>query len=173
VRGNPTGGRPARPAEEQTAVVLFELGNNGDSREKDRIILNIGKGSVHLPARPPARTSTCQRWWPCGGEYQKANKSRPHEGSIYNYTNRVIPLLLDLVPAYIQWPSASYRRARMHEQHSIFKRAVGFIDGCEIPLQWKAKRHHETYFSRHQQYGFQMQAVCDWEGRIRYAYCGN
>jgi hypothetical protein len=77
------------------------------------------------------------------------------------------------MPAYIEWPSASYRKARMHEQHSLFKRAVGFIDGCEIPLQRKPKHQHETYFSRHRQYGFEIQAVCNWEGHIRYAYCGN
>jgi hypothetical protein len=53
VRGNPAGGRPARPAEEQIAVALFELGNNGDSREKDRITLNISKGTV----------SACPRRW--------------------------------------------------------------------------------------------------------------
>jgi hypothetical protein len=32
---------------------------------------------------------------------------------------------------------------------------------------------HETYYSRHKQYGFQMQVVCDWDARIRYAYTGN
>jgi hypothetical protein len=61
----------------------------------------------------------------------------------------------------------------MHEKHSIFRRAVGFVDGCEIPLQFEPKNHHETYYSRHKQYGFQMQVVCDWDARIRYAYTGN
>jgi hypothetical protein len=80
---------------------------------------------------------------------------------------------MHLMPAYIVWPSATERIARMHEKHSIFRRAVGFVDGCEIPLQFEPKNHHETYYSRHKQYGFQMQVVCDWDARIRYAYTGN
>jgi hypothetical protein len=46
VRGDPAGGRPARPAPEQIAVALFELGSSENSRERDRIILNISKGTV-------------------------------------------------------------------------------------------------------------------------------
>jgi hypothetical protein len=137
VPGNPTGGRPARPPIEQIAIALYVLGGSGGSRERDRIALNIGKGST------------------------------------YNYTNKLIKLLIHLLPEYIVWPSAAERRARMHEQHSIFRRAVGFVDGCEIPLAWEPKNHHETYYSRHSQYGFQMQVVCDWNARIRYVYTGN
>lgn len=38
---------------------------------------------------------------------------------------------------------------------------IGYLDGCHIDLFEAPFDHHESYFSRKQKYGIQLQAVCD------------
>jgi hypothetical protein len=38
---------------------------------------------------------------------------------------------------------------------------IGYLDGCHIQLYAAPVDHHESYFSRKQKYGIQLQAICD------------
>jgi hypothetical protein len=69
---------------------------------------------VHLPARPPASG---------GGraaEKKKlTNRDRMKGVHIDNYTNRVIQLLLDLVPAYV-YPMALCKLSKSEDARTVF-----------------------------------------------------
>ncbi len=44
---------------------------------------------------------------------------------------------------------------------SVLPGCVGYIDGCHVPLFEAPLKDHDAYYSRKQQYGIQLQAVCD------------
>jgi hypothetical protein len=150
--------------------------NGGQISLSSRRLYLAGNPQGGRPARP-ARQQIAVALYEFGSDGNDRERDRValniSSGSTYDYTNRVVDLLLELAPAYIRWPPHAERISKSHNQHPIFRTAVGFLDGSELPLRFRPKNYSETYFSRHKQYGFQLQAVCDWEERIVYAYAGN
>ncbi|RPB25310.1 hypothetical protein L211DRAFT_771240, partial [Terfezia boudieri ATCC MYA-4762] len=121
----------------QVAVGLYVLGGQGGGGQRSRITLDIGYGTVQ------------------------------------SYLWRLLRVLSSIQGRYIQWPSANARResrvARLEEggiSTTIFEKCIGFLDGSIIVLQYKPSVDPEAYFSRKKNYGFNLQAICDWSGRF-------
>ena len=90
-------------------------------------------------------------------------------GTTWIYAWRTIDLLARLVNEYIQWPVPAQRG---NTRHAIFEHCIGFLDGTIIILRYKPMVDPEAYFSRKKNYGFNLQAVCDWNGRFIWASMG-
>ena len=48
----------------------------------------------------------------------------------------------------------------------MFSRCIGFLYGTNIVLRNQPIIDSEAYFSRKKNYGLNLQAICDWEGRF-------
>lgn len=141
------GGR-GKPVSHQIATGLYVLGGQGGGRERIRGTLNIGYGTVNT------------------------------------YLWRLLKVLTSLTSRYIRWPSLIARREsqalRLARADSgegpicdkVFHRCIGFLDGSIIVLQTKPLIDPEAYFSRKKNYGFNLQAICDWDGRFIHASMG-
>ena len=92
-------------------------------------------------------------------------------GTVWKFTWRLINLLVKLVGEYIQWPPAAQRV--IDNQHRMFRRCVGFLDGSNIVLRDKPMVDPKAYFSRKKNYGFNLQAICDWKGRFIWTSMGH
>jgi len=86
------------------------------------------------------------------------------KGVVLAYTWRTVNLLARLVPTYIRWPHSAEHPVQ--SGHRVFSRCIGFQDGTNIVLRNKPIIDPEAYFSRKKNYGFNLQAICDWEGRF-------
>ena len=90
-------------------------------------------------------------------------------GTIWQYTWRTTELLYRLAPQYIHWPQ---QRTRVNnaeadsDERGIFGQCIGFLDGSSITLRYKPMVDPEAYFSRKKIYGFNLQAICNWEGQF-------
>ena len=90
-------------------------------------------------------------------------------GTMWKYAWRTITLLARLVGEYVRWPA---RGARRYGNHDVFRRCIGFLDGSDIVLQDKPMIDPEAYLSRRKNYGFNLQAICDWNGKFIWVYMG-
>jgi hypothetical protein len=54
------------------------------------------------------------------------------------------------------------------EEWSGFPGCIGFLDGSDINLRFDPVWHAETYFHRKKRYGFNVQAICDIDGRFTF-----
>jgi len=86
------------------------------------------------------------------------------KGAVLAYTWRTVNLLATLVPTYIRWPHSVEHPVQSGQR--VFSRCIGFLDGTNIILRNKPTVDPEAYFSRKKNYGFNLQAICDWEGRF-------
>ena len=94
------------------------------------------------------------------------------KGTVSLYLWRTIKLLIQIMPEYIRWPSLQERhtmRHTMRPRSEIFKNCVGFLDGSVIVLRYKPMVDPEAYYSRKSTYGFNIQAICDWDRRFIWA----
>jgi hypothetical protein len=101
-------------------------------------------------------------------------------GSILNCTQRVIKVrfqskylinisihlcnlqaFLHFENDFIIWPNVNERIVMQNFMEDKLPGCIGYLDGCHIPLFQAPLEHHESYFSRKQQYGIQLQAICD------------
>lgn len=102
-----------------------------------------------------------------GGGGVTAEKSRMllniGNGTVWGYTWRVIELLARLTPQHVRWPTAE-QRAESIPPASRFRRCIGFLDGSTIVLRYNPKINPESYLSRKNTYGLNLQAICDWRG---------
>lgn len=87
------------------------------------------------------------------------------KGTVSVYMWRVIKLLIKLLPDYIRWPTAQQRR-EYDPPTTIFRNCIGFLDGSVVVLKYKPMLDSEAYYSRKSTYGFNLQAICDWERRF-------
>ncbi|KAF8456859.1 hypothetical protein BDZ91DRAFT_666739, partial [Kalaharituber pfeilii] len=71
--------------------------------------------------------------------------------------------LAQLMPEYIQWSTEAERNQKHHD---IFSLCIGFLDGSNIILRDKPKNDPEAYFLQKKNYRFNLQAICNWEGRF-------
>ena len=93
-------------------------------------------------------------------------------GSIWAYTWRTIDLLARISGDHIQWPEPG-SASRTAATHPIFRRCIGFLDGSNIVLRDRPKIDPEAYFSRKKNYGFNLQAICDWDRRFIWVSMGH
>jgi len=89
-------------------------------------------------------------------------------GTVRAYTWRTIELLHTLLSEYIHWLLQSVPRP-IESGHSVPRHCIGFIDGSNIVLRDKPMVDPEAYFSRKKNYGFNLQAICNWESRFIWA----
>ena len=75
--------------------------------------------------------------------------------------------LLCLEKGYIYWPSSEERKSIVSLMENRLPGCVGYMDGCHIELFEAPIDDHESYFSRKQRYGIQLQAICDNDLTIR------
>ena len=96
------------------------------------------------------------------------------EGSVVNFTNRVVAALLSLHDRYIHWPDADERssiKSRFRSKFGI-NGAVGIVDGTPIVFSQKPSIDGETFFSRKGFYCINLQLICDDTGMIRHYLTG-
>lgn len=130
-RQRPSIGNLPRPIYQQIAVAIYVLGGGAGGAERERRMLNIGRGTVN------------------------------------SYLWRTIDCLNDLMKCYVQWPSSKQRK-QQYNRHELFTECVGFIGSSEVVLRDKPRINPETYLSRENVYGFNLQVICDWDYVIIY-----
>ena len=91
------------------------------------------------------------------------------QGTTWKYAWRTITLLARLLGDYVRWPI----RGTRHGNHDIFRHCIGFLDGSNIVLRDRPMLDPEAYLSRNQNYGFNLQAICDWNGKFIWMYMGH
>jgi len=94
------------------------------------------------------------------------------KGMIDLYVWCMIKLLVRLLPDYIRWPTAQ-QRTNTDPLTTIFRHCIGFLDGSVMILRYKPIVDLEAYYSRKSCYGFNLQAICDWEHRFIWASMGH
>ena len=94
-------------------------------------------------------------------------------GSIWTYAWRTIHLLARISSDHIQRPEPGTLASRTAAIHPIFRRCIGFLDGSNIVLRDRPKVDPEAYFSRKKNYGFNLQAICDWDQRFIWVSMGH
>jgi len=141
-------GLPARPIYQQIAAALCVLGGGeGVTRERNRITLNIGYGTM------------------------------------WAYTWRTIMLLARLFRDYVRLPRGPIERPiedpiqrpiehPIESEHKVFHRCIGFLGCSNIVLRYKPIVDAEYYLSRQNNYGFNLQEICNWDGRFIWAGFG-
>ncbi|KAG0148141.1 hypothetical protein CROQUDRAFT_19778, partial [Cronartium quercuum f. sp. fusiforme G11] len=70
------------------------------------------------------------------------------EGSVDNYPNHCLWVLMNLQSRYVQWPTA-VRRQQIKlaiGEESFFKDCVGFIDEMLLPLAYPPQKILEDYY---------------------------
>ena len=92
------------------------------------------------------------------------------QGSTWKYAWRTITLLARLLGEYVRWPAKGTTR---YGDHDVFRRCIGFLDGSNIILRDRPLNDPEAYFSRKKNYGFNLQAICDWNGKFIWVYMGH
>jgi hypothetical protein len=67
------------------------------------------------------------------------------------------------------WPAAELRR-RLQQQaqrlDEVFANCIGCLGGSEICPRDRPMKNPEAYFSRKKIYGFNLQAICNQQGRF-------
>lgn len=101
---------------------------------------------------------------------QVASKFGISEGSVVNFTNRVIEFLCSLMRDWVCWPDAEERRKLGTD--SELKGCLGYVDGTDIPLAEAPSENKEVYWSRKKKYCLQAQIICDKNKKIRSIYTG-
>ena len=95
------------------------------------------------------------------------------KGTIQAYLWRTVSLLAALTREYVRWPAAELRRQQQAQRlDEVFVNCVGYLDGSEIRLRDRPMKDPEAYFSRKKIYGFNLQAICNQQGRFIYAHGG-
>ena len=130
-------------------------------------------GQPRKPARPIDQQIAAGLYMLGGGGRTVAdcrvNMNIAHS-TIWIYAWRTIELLARLLGEYVQWQEPEQAR---YDRHKIFRCCIGFLDGSIIILRTKPKLNPEAYFSRKKNYGFNLQAICDWKGRFIWASMGH
>lgn len=98
---------------------------------------------------------------------QTATKFGISIGSVQNFTNRVIKLLVGLSNRYIQWPNQQARKHIGSDMSAkVLPKCIGFVDGTDIAFSTAPLDNKEVYWSRKKKYCMQAQIICDPSRRI-------
>ncbi|XP_062556348.1 putative nuclease HARBI1 [Armigeres subalbatus] len=93
-------------------------------------------------------------------------------GTVQIITDRVFKAILNLKTRYLCWPEASERRELVAKTFHELPHCIGYVDGTEIKLAEKPFDDPEAYFSRKHIYSLKVQAVCDYQKKIRHMVLG-
>lgn len=77
------------------------------------------------------------------------------EGSVINFTWRVITALLSKESEYVKWPTSGTERRTISKRikdHSGFPNCVGFVDGTLIVFENCPEMHGVEFFSHKGRY---------------------
>ena len=75
------------------------------------------------------------------------------EGTVYNFSRRVVRALRRLKRAFLMWPTPEGRHEiKVRAQQDGFPGAIGSVDGTYIPLEKKPVRHGISYWCRKKRY---------------------
>ena len=102
-----------------------------------------------------------------GRERSGVNLNIGH-GTVGLYTWRAIQLLVKLSSVYIRWPTAQ-QRVDQDPPTAIFQKCIGFLDGSIMILRYKPVVDPQAYYYRKSNYGFNLQAICDWNRKFIWA----
>lgn len=93
-------------------------------------------------------------------------------GTIENITKRVFTAISNLKSKFLFWPDEKERKEIVANTYIELPYCIGYLDGSEIKLAEKPAVDPESYFSRKQQYSIKIQAVCDYELKVRHVVIG-
>lgn len=89
------------------------------------------------------------------------------EGSISNFTNRIILKLSKNSNKFIQWPNQFQRQEIGSFMASkLLPKCIGFVDGTDVPFATAPTKNKDVYWSRKKRYCMQVQIICDKNRRI-------
>lgn len=102
-----------------------------------------------------------------------AGKFGINEGSVINFTSRLVDALCSVKNIWIKWPNYEERKSLSMELVDDFlPKCIGFIDGSDVPLAEAPIEDKVYYWSRKKRYGIQFQIVCDKNKLIRDFFMG-
>ena len=114
----------------------------------------------------------CERFGKDGNGVSVGQVSRllgVSDGSVINFTNRVIVAILNVKDRFMRWPD-SIERERISDYFGRtkgFYGCVGLLDGTLVVLAQAPHIDPSSYWSRKQNYSINVQVFCDHEGIIR------
>ena len=94
------------------------------------------------------------------------------KGTVSLYTWRTIKILVKLLPVYVRWPTAR-QREEINPPTNVFRHCIGFLDGSGIILRYKPTIDPQSYYSHKGFYGFNLQAICDWNSKFLWVAMGH
>lgn len=102
-----------------------------------------------------------------------ATKFGISEGSVVNFTSRIIFALRQASELWIKWPSKE-ERLMLGTEMALKKlpKCVGFVDGTDIILADAPTQNKDVYWSRKKKYCLQAQIICDHKKIIRDLFVG-
>jgi hypothetical protein len=105
---------------------------------------------------------------------QMAKQYRISEGSVHNYTIRVLVALYTIRKDHLRWPDAEERHRIAHQIgcRSPFANCVGFMDGSFIKLTYRPPTNGFDYMSYKGTFSLNCMAIVDYDRRFRYEYLG-
>lgn len=99
------------------------------------------------------------------------------EGTVRNFTERVLYAVLCLRKQYIKWPTPQEKEAMKQRICSascgVFPGCVGFIDGTFVTLQYAPLTDWYFYYNRKSSYALNAMVVCTDQCRITYFRVGD
>jgi hypothetical protein len=153
------------PIEWQLFVALTRLGHDGNASGVLSVTNTFSISGTSIPNAAAAKC--CSR--------RSFNLFICTEGTVLNWTRRVVFALVDIADRHIKWPNADERdqiKTRIG-QSSSFGHAVGCVDGSLLPLAFKpAVPTHWDYFNRKHAYSLNAMFVCDDQHRVTFIGLG-
>lgn len=93
-------------------------------------------------------------------------------GTIDIMTRRVFAAISDLEAEYLHWPSRLERGKIIADTFHEMPHCIGYLDGSEVKLAERPSKDPDSYYSRKQIFSIKLQAVCDYQLKIRHLLVG-
>jgi hypothetical protein len=112
-----------------------------------------------------------------GTELHVASAIGISEGSVRNFTSRVLTAIWSLRKEMVRWPTQQEKDA--HKQRvcaaskGVFSGCVGFVDGTFITLLYAPLKDWQFYYNRKSSYALNAMVVCTDKHRIIYVRVGD
>lgn len=93
-------------------------------------------------------------------------------GTIDIMTRRIFRAILDLESEILHWPNRSEKDYIITETFHEMPHCIGYLDGSEVKLAERPSKDPDSYYSRKQNFAIKLQAVCDYQLKIRHLLVG-
>lgn len=93
-------------------------------------------------------------------------------GSIDIITRRMFRAISDLEAEYLHWPNRNEKDQIITETFHEMPHCIGYLDGSEVKLAERPSKDPDSYYSRKQNFSIKLQAVCDYQLKIRHLLVG-